>query len=75
MKVKTMAWREANRERWRLFEKIKAGARAPALGIARRGAGIDGPRVERIGAAVVPRALWCGKENEYCPAHSRFAAA
>ena len=26
VKVKTVAWREANRERWRLFEKIKAGA-------------------------------------------------
>ena len=22
-KVKTMAWREANRERWGLFEKVK----------------------------------------------------
>jgi len=25
-KVKTTAWREANRERWRLFERKKAGA-------------------------------------------------
>jgi bifunctional non-homologous end joining protein LigD len=26
VKVKTVAWREANRERWRLFERKKAGA-------------------------------------------------
>ena len=25
-KVKTVEWREANRERWRLFERNKAGA-------------------------------------------------
>ena len=28
VKVKTVAWREANQERWRLFEIKKAGARA-----------------------------------------------
>jgi ATP-dependent DNA ligase len=27
VKVKTAAWREANRERWRLFESKRAGAR------------------------------------------------
>jgi len=26
VKVKTTAWRKANRERWRLFERMKAGA-------------------------------------------------
>jgi bifunctional non-homologous end joining protein LigD len=26
VKVKTVAWREVNRERWRLFERNKAGA-------------------------------------------------